>query len=149
LVATLVLAARVLPYREPFIRTTGGKVERPLGESTHGGKTRSAAGNPEILIARPLPEVNAVRCLLSLVAKGAPKITGKAAELGAHAGLPEEFAESVVALAEQVLANVSQKVIMADQDRDGDTQCPYQGLSRFSDGPAKIAQGAPRREGFA
>jgi hypothetical protein len=63
-----------------------------------------------------------------------------------RSGLPEEFAESVVALAEQVLANVSQKVIMADQARDGDTQCPYQGLSRFSDGPAKIAQGAPRRE---
>ena len=105
--------------RKPLIVAVSGKIQGPLRECANGGYPCCAFGKTEFLDGLILPALNVHASLVKSLSEAVPELAHEGANILADIDVAKESAQLVVALTQQVLADVAQEVLMAGQDRNG------------------------------
>jgi hypothetical protein len=114
-----------------------GIVEDPLSQRTHDREPGLALGHEEALVGTGEPVRHVAAFALDVCAQTATQIAGERTPVREDLEATEEVAQLIVAIAQEVLADVLGKVKVTSQHRD--LPLAHEVARGLDDGPAEVA----------
>jgi len=125
--------------RKSVARCIGRIVENPLGQCTDDGDSGYSRRQPLFLADLALPAKQPGAGIVNIMAETMPQVPSQGAELAAQLRLAEQGAQPVMALLQQIFADIAEKVKVTGQNGNPELKFLAELLGRFGHGTAQIA----------